>query len=323
MKLDDLNLTDATTEITISKTSLTQNTGSVLKKLGSIYDEHAKLVFCFDVSGSMNERVARDKNGAIATEQYIWSNLADIRKSYANALDRHFAGCPDWNDTNILKLTDGEDVDGKPACPMSDEALKIAVVEKDLIDSFGVRPDFSKKHLMPPTRIELVQKLAVQEVKARFEKYPKNKLAVVPFGAGAKVSIDGGTQDQVIEVCERVAVGMDGVNSGGTDIMASIRCAIECCRKNPSSVGLHHFVIVSDGQDAGTNVLPEWIPTLKASGVVLDYIHIGDESYTNNDLKQACKELGGEYVCVNTAKDFETKFVEAARRLMLPAPAEK
>jgi len=107
-----------------------------------------------------------------------------------------------------------------------------------------------------------------------------------------------------------------------TEIMSAIRAAVEVCRKRPSLVGIHHVIIMSDGCDGGTHVLPEWLPTLKASGVVLDYIHIGDES-VNDELKAACTALGGECVVVNSEKDFAERFAIACARPMLPPPAAK
>ena len=77
---------------------------------------------------------------------------------------------------------------------------------------------------------------------------------------------------------------------------------------------------IAFGGDGGTYVLPEWVPVLKASGIVLDYIHIGD-AYVNEPLQNACKALGGEFVVVNNELDFTTKFVEAVHRLCLPPAA--
>jgi len=95
---------------------------------------------------------------------------------------------------------------------------------------------------------------------------------------------------------------------------------LDVCRKKPSPVGVHHFIIVSDGEDGSSNVIGSWVPSLKASGVVLDYIHIGCE-YANKGLKKACEALGGIFVTVNSERDFESKFIEVVHRKMLPAGA--
>ena len=81
-------------------------------------------------------------------------------------------------------------------------------------------------------------------------------------------------------------------------------------------------MVVSDGDDHNcTRNIGAWVPALKASGVVLDYIHIGELENKNSGLEAACKELGGESVAVNTEDEFELKFVQAAQRPMLPPSA--
>ena len=324
MKLDGtMNFNGA--GLVLRKTESVQTTAtSVLRKLSGVYEEFAKLVFCFDVSGSMTERVAADKNKVGYADQYLWSadKLAQIRREVGEAIAAVLSGQElSWSQQNdIIKMIDPLEPGMPPTFTATDDEIKTRVIQHDLIGSFHVAVDWTKPHAQPPSRIELVKKLAGQEIEARFAKFPASKMAVIPFGAGAKVSFDDGTAEDVRKVVERIAVGMDDVNSGGTNIMASIRAGVEVCRKHPSSVGLHHFIIVSDGGDGGTYVLPEWVPVLKASGIVLDYIHIGD-AYVNEPLQNACKALGGEFVVVNNELDFTTKFVEAVHRLCLPPAA--
>ena len=71
MKLDSSSMDfGGASDIVLRKTESVQTTTSVLKKLSGVYEEHAKLVFCFDVSGSMSERVAADKNKVGFADQY-------------------------------------------------------------------------------------------------------------------------------------------------------------------------------------------------------------------------------------------------------------
>ena len=325
MKLNSvINFNNLESGLTLRKTeSLQTNGNSVLRKLGDVYSEFAKLVFCFDVSGSMSEKIAADKNKKGFADQYLWTpeKFAQIRKEVSEAIAVVMSGGDlSWGQQDDIKMIDPMVPGQPPTFTATDEEIKIRVIQHDLLGHFNVAIDWSKPHAQPPSRIELVAKLAKQEIEARFAKFPQSSLAVIAFGSGAKVIFDSGTADEVRAVVDRIQVGMDDVNSGGTDIMASIRAGVETCRKHPSSVGLHHFIIVSDGGDGGTNVLPEWVPVLKQSGIVLDYIHIGDEN-PNDALKAACVALGGECVVVNTEKDFETKFVEAVHRLCLPPAA--
>ena len=353
MKLDNMNISLTGNEMTIRKTELKAQ-GSVLKKLDSVYDEHSKLVFCFDVSGSMEARVAKT-----FTDQYVWTPeiLADIRQRAQDAINHCNALQMDLT-MSVLPLMADEaklvelcDPTKGPQLVLNftpdDEELKERVVKRDMIGFFNLAIDFTKQHQEPPRRIELVKRLAQQELQNRFKKFPKSKIAVIPFGTYARPMFDDGVPDELWpaleelscnltihtcqkcgkrkasqayhEMCEVCNQSMTPFQfGGGTDIMNSIKVALETCRKKPSQVGVHHFIIVSDGGDGAVEVsIDQWIPVLKASGVTMDYIHIGDE-YANDGLKRACAALGGEFCIVNSEKDFEKKFVQAVNRLMLP-----
>jgi hypothetical protein len=233
----------------------------------------------------------------------------------------------DYNSGRTLAPDDGDII---PLCddqhkpngeltftPTDDEDLKSRIITHDLISFFGIPVDWTKHAKQPPTRLELVRKLAKSELEARFQKYPNSRVAVIPFATTPEVRFDDGTAAQLWPILEKLEQGL----GGGTDILAAIRLAMEICRKNPSQVGVHHFILVSDGEDyVADSTIVSWVPTLKASGVVLDYIHIGDHA-VNAGLKEACKQLGGDAVTVNTERDFAVRFVEATQRRMLPAPA--
>lgn len=323
LKLNELQNKSARSEITLRRAEI-QSTGSVLKSLGGMYDEHAKLVFLFDVSGSMSERVARDKEGKTFTDQYIWKEekMVEIRSRVSNlasmiALDP-MAALIAASDP-LCALLDPPDADGNRGFTADDEELKARIVRADLILELGIDVDRSKHNQQPPTRIELVQKLASQELHARFKKYPNSRMAVIPFANYPAVIFDDGDEAALDPAISGLGIGCNNTDSGGTRILDAIAKAMEVCRKHPSSVGLHHFIVVSDGCDGVCSAnIDQWVPTLKASGVVLDYIHIGEDSYHNKGLEAACKALGGEFVVVNTERDFTRRFVEAAQRLCLP-----
>jgi hypothetical protein len=216
-----------------------------------------------------------------------------------------------------------------------------------MIVFFNIAVDFSKKLQQPPTRIDLVKKLAKQEIAGRFKKFPQSKVSVIPFSGHPVTLFDCQDPDNLWPALDllsttwsaylchscgktydrntaRIAcecggkLKMEG-SDGGTDILEAIREAMELCRKNPSPVGIHHIILVTDGEDfqAEANI-GGWVPSMKASGVVLDYIHIGEASQANKGLKDACAALGGEYVNVNTERELEEKFIAAVNRLMLP-----
>jgi len=314
MKLNELNFTG--TELVTKKSEVERT--SVLHKLNSVYDENAKLVFLFDVSGSMSSCVAKSY-----TEQYAWTPelMADIRQKIAAVLADPLSVVLG---SDLLMLCDppASPFD-PPTIPSDDTELQERIVRKNLIGELNIPVDFTKQHEQPPTRISLVKKLAKSELENRFKKYPKSRIAIIPFGGHAPVLFDDGTPDQLWPTLETLQIGMvvngKSTNSGDTRILDAIKSGMEVCRKKPSAVGIHHFIVVTDGGDrvANENIV-SWVPALKASGIVLDYIHIGDE-HVNEGIKKACELLGGEAVTVNSVRDFEQRFVEAVGRKMLPA----
>ena len=320
MKLNDVATTNfGGAQVAVRNTALQ---GNGFKKLTDTYDEHAKLVFIFDVSGSMDCRIAKSY-----TDGWTWpvEKLADIRaKCMTAAVNINaalFGGLPfntsDPADGALLPLMDAErgPMGEYIFSAITDEELKERVVRATLMDHFGIEVNWSKHgSASAPTRLECVKKLARQEVEKRFAKYPKSQVSVVRFGGFAESLFNDGAAADLWTVLDNLSIGC----GGGTDILAGIRKGMDTCRKAPSQVGVHHFIVVSDGEDdEADRTIGSWVPTLKSSGICLDYIHIGD-SGVNTGLEAACKALGGECVVVNSIKDLEAKFITAVGRLMLP-----
>lgn len=310
MKLNEMNVAGGGALVTRKTELATQE--SILKKMERQCDEHAKLVFLLDDSGSMQERLSRSYS-----EQYSWTPevLADIRVKVNAALQQilvlGFNAAAE--DIELARLADYDDGVAAAHIP-DDKELKDRVIRFNLISALGVPVDFAKKHQVPPSRIEVVKKLAKQEIMRRFEKYPKSRIACVKFEGSATNIFDDGEPSNLPSAIDRLTG-----NGGSTSILNAINCGMDICRRKPSIVGIHHFIVVSDGEDYEcSSEIMGWVPVLKASGVVLDYIHIGDRD-CNANLKKACEALGGEAVTVNSEADLEAKFVEAVQRKMLPA----
>ena len=318
------------------------------KTVSDTYGEHQKLVFLLDASGSMEQKVATDVNGATFTDAFIWTpeKLTEIGEACARAVQK----IADFN-IGVLNGTLDENADDPGLDPfeslcarlcrenaladprtLTETEIKERIVRHDLTLTFGVLPTLGKRQ-EPPSRMDLVKRLASAEITARFKKFPNARVAVVAFGGNALTLFDDGDASQVdAAVAQLDANGMkapitDGstyasprVDNCETDIMGAVKSGMDICRERPSAVGLHHFVLVTDG-GAGTN-LRGWIATMKASGVVLDYIHIGETHYVNDDIKAACEATGGQYMVCNREKDIAEKFTLAASRLCLP-PASK
>src|SRR5262252_543244 len=96
MKLDDFDFGNLQGNELVKQPKKEET--SILRNLGNIYDEHARLLFLFDVSGSMGDRVTQAKNGGNYIDQYDWSRLAQIRADAFAAIARlnseAFTGIP-------------------------------------------------------------------------------------------------------------------------------------------------------------------------------------------------------------------------------------
>ncbi len=344
MKLDNASLTFGGNALAVRKTEIKKDTAG--KTVADTYAEHAKLVFLFDVSGSMAAMVTRDRLGSSYSDQFIWldETMAAIRADATSAAAKLNALDADDDADGTepqYALTRGEELAsalidqrqfGMPRvfAPADDEDLKQRVMRADMTDQFGILPALGR-HQAPLSRMDIVKKLAASEIIARFNKFPDSRVAVVAFGGNTMTLFDDGAADAVAAEVEKLNFqGMRKYDAAGTpveymehnetNILGAVRTGMDICRNKPSAVGLHHFILVTDGGDSDADrSLPGWVPSMKASGVVLDYIHIGDE-YANDGVKAACLATGGEFNVCNTEKDIKEKFTLAVARLCLPAP---
>src|SRR5437879_5095096 len=120
---------------------------SKLRKLGDVYSEHAKIVFLFDVSSSMNYHVAKTY-----TDQYQWTPeiLADIRQRVTDVVAKVNQLVADpmgmaplvmsEEEMKINLLSDRERGPNGEVIfnPKDDEDLMERVVRHDLIGFFGI-----------------------------------------------------------------------------------------------------------------------------------------------------------------------------------------
>jgi hypothetical protein len=290
---------------------------SVLRSLDSVYSEHQKLVFLFDRSISMKSRIGRGYPKA-----FYWTPelMMAIREQAAAASAEASRLKEEVGDLwtlmlGHLKLLMASDLCDSTGTPFSDdEKLQEAVVRHDdLVRHFGVQINWEKFREMAPSRMDVVKKLAKRELSKRLEKYPNGQLSVIAFNHSPEVIFDREAPSKLWDALNKIEV------SGGTSILDALYEAMRLCRESPSSVGVHHLIVVTDGQDQ-VDALPKWVPTFKASGVVLDYIHIGDCA-SNAILEEVCRETNGEFVSVSTEADLDKKFVAAIERKCLPPSA--
>lgn len=293
-----------------------------IRRLADVYDQHAKLVFLFDVSGSMDTPIARGYEN-----QYLWpeEKLEEIRQACHAALKRE----RDMADGVAEFRTSSEDrallgaFDPVAGGLLPDEELKQLVIRADLIGHFNLQVDWVHHTEKPMTRLEAVKRVARQEIGRRLDKYPSSQIAVIEFGTQPHVLYnEGATRAQLLAAIDQLILsGLGSLCGHSTDILSALAEGMNCCRQLPGSVGVHHFILVSDGEDwnAERNI-EGWVDTFKTSGIVLDYIHIGDR-HANRSICAAARTTGGDYVNVASEKELEAKFVEAVSRKCLP-PAQ-
>lgn len=327
MKLDDMNFDDSMA-LTVTSNALQPK----LKGLGGVYEAHTKLVFLFDISDSMGMRMSRDY-----VDHYIWPDtmLADVRKKalatfegiIEKRLEALMSDAPPVVlsnvDTFLLSIIDPMTGNVEP----DDKKLQQAMIRHTVVLELGGTINLAKHKDVPMSRAQVVKQIAVKEIGRRLDENPDAAIAVVFFNSNAKVvfnegdlrrGIDQSTGRQLARVqLEKAIAEVDKV-CGGTNILDALTKGLEACAAKQSKVGLHHFVLVTDGEDSySSSMIHDWVPVLKQSGVVLDYIHIGDLE-VNDAVKEACEALGGQFVGVETQEELETKFMEAAQRKCLP-----
>ncbi len=90
-------------------------------------------------------------------------------------------------------------------------------------------------------------------------------------------------------------------------------------------------MLITDGGSYDGKNVPSLLPDMKRLGIVLDFILISGEYEMTwveqqevvSIIKGVCEETRGEFIHVAKQGDFEKKFFEVSRRLLLPAPPSK
>jgi hypothetical protein len=275
----------------------------------------------------MNCQVA----GASQVRLFVWSKekMEEIALAIAGAVDtvsawaaaeaKYALTCDDSVFDNI-EAPSPDDLKVAQLDGLEDLELKKRILQLDLNRTFGVPYDYeafqSGRRL--DTRLALVQKMADRMVRERKEKFPDSDTQVIAFDNEATL-LPSGTTEQLIKAIQELQVG------GSTSILRALKLAMDTCNHVPSPVKLHHFVLVTDGEDYDTMNIDKFVPAMKEMGVVLDWIFIANPGDTASRdaatmaIKAAVDATGGTFTIVTTADEFETKFVEASTRLLLPA----
>lgn len=292
------------------------------RTISDIYAHHQKLVYLIDVSASMMGTVA----GTEDIRLYLWSpeTMTKIRAAIADADAKVNAAFPDDNEddedddagfTDIPVVSDEMKVLASLKT-LGDDEVKLALLKAGLAGNFAPRNWAVTGELT--SKLGLVKKMAKKMVDERYQKYPDADVECMVFDTRVKF-LGSRTPDELLTSIEAIQLG------GGTDIFGAVKTAIDLCKDQPSRIKLHHLVLVTDGADGGAKTLPDLLDSMKDEGVVLDFIWIRnpqEDMYTMEAAKvieQVVKATGGTYKEVSNAKEFETQFLEASTRKLLPS----
>lgn len=331
---------------------LTYNPASSSQSIADIYDRHTKKIFVVDESGSMSDLLF----DLSAVEHFDWSKvdrkgeiearIQRAKEAYAaeEEANAYVGGNPfeadedededDEDGEGISSLFNRSDSDrpltdnpandhlwmGIEGLPKKEQ--RAAIVKTDMWNELMLTMDPSSR---PPSKakIEVVRDLAEKMVRERLDRIPDADIHLITFGETAEAKQVYSPESLIAEIRNLKAW------QGSTYIFRAIRKAISLCRKSPSPVQSHHIILVTDGlaHDAPTTAL--LIQDMQKLGIILDVVHIsswdsgrrGLEDDRTSELKQICAATGGAYTLVTRLTDLEVKYLEAGRRLCLPAPA--
>jgi len=172
-------------------------------------------------------------------------------------------------------------------------------------------------------KMDIVKGEVLGQIEARFSKHADADVAAVAFDNRSK-----DLYAYSLKSLQHRVPNMDAGMGGGTNIAGAIFTCLRMIKKSPSATNNHHIVIVSDGMDNSVSHSAAQIKKeFEDKGVTMDFIHItglDQDTYGQREvveLKQLSGLTGGEYVRVRTTDQFKSKFIAAATRLALPAPA--
>lgn len=314
--------------VVTKKTTAKANTGGP-KSQAEVYDQFMKLVYMFDISGSMSERILEEptKPEHLSFDDYELMRLnrrVEFALDQAKLLEERRETMSDEEKSQFNEIEDSEeyaafkkykellgDADIKS---VSVDRARQLIFENKLWEGLGITPNPA---LSTPddSKLQLVKTNCKKYIEDRLNKYPTADIVVIQFDDKAEL-LDCNSKELLMDSIDKM------FPRGGTNIMQAIKYAKEICNKAPSPVNLHHFVLVSDGQDMGAMEMEEYKDVLIESGIVFDFIFLssgyGNIKKVSTLLKEVCKSTGGDYVEVKTKKDFEKKFLAASTRLCLP-----
>lgn len=275
---------------------------SVGTALADSFDRYTKLIYLFDVSGSMMYAI----DPVLAGERFLWSD--EELKAVREHMQKDLADDEPWQERYDFPDTD--------VAAMKSYAVEYGVL-RDMNLSLPANPAAPKQ---ARSKLEAVKDAAKGFVRERFAKYPDAQVVVMKFSDEAKEVTRGAGLESVLFAIDKLET------EGSTEITDAVIKAVDLCQRRPSKVGMHHIVLVSDGFDSAAVQVRGQLPRMKDLNIVFDFIFMAgksqydlkEDSEVVKVLKSVCDATGGEFTRIDTEKDFKQKFLQASARKCLP-----
>jgi hypothetical protein len=274
--------------------------------------KHQKQVFLFDTSGSMGSPLKFSKNiDDYANVEYtIDICLLPIFRNPSTLLRQNTTGHPLYLHVTDLHATKEVEptVESIYARLKTDEFLvELCATENFLWTPSELDDRFIEKF---KTRLQVVQSSLIKVIRKRYADNPDADMVAAYFDDNVH-PIQASTID---ELEKSIANSPKG---GGTSIMSAVNYGLNVCSKFPSKIGMNRLILVTDCEDGGFDVTAMH-DRFKSSRAMLDVIQISKrELGCARELRRLCQLTGGDYITVDSAEEFETKFIGVAERLML------
>ncbi len=200
----------------------------------------------------------------------------------------------------------------------SEQDIKFDIVEMKLFQNFHIEYNMDKYRTLK-SKLAIIQQQAVKFVAERYDKYNNPDVTVIAFNERPHLVATACPKDKMLRE-------INGLSPcGGTSIAYAIEAAVQVCEQRPSAMGVHHLVLITDGEDGCTKNYVEGAlrNRMEALHMVVDFIHISQnprclESEDVQYLKSLCEATGGQYVLVDDPDVLASRFLEASARLCLP-----
>ena len=173
-------------------------------------------------------------------------------------------------------------------------------------------------------KIDLLKEVVGANMDEKIAKYGDSVfLQIFEFGG----DVSEFTADTLFKLKNRMQE--QGAWHGDTNIPGALNHGIQVCEQNPSPVGTHQVLMVTDALDwRAVNADTEFLPRCKQHNIIVDVIWIRSGFSSGGDevvaaLRRLCEGTGGKFVEASTIEDVRRGFIAGANRLCLPPATTK